>query len=119
DKQIDDASHETDVKKRAQMYRDLENAFFGQDGEFMIAPLFTGKTYAMYKPWYKGLFDTDALLGGGHWDTRRVDQAAQLAARGAGGNGGSGSDNSSGSNSGDTTIPSDASQGTPEATAAP
>jgi oligopeptide transport system substrate-binding protein len=120
DKQIDDASHETDVKKRAQMYRDLETAFFGTDGEFMIAPLFTGKNYSMYKPWYKGLFDTDALLGGGHWDTRRIDQAAQLAARGGGGNGGTGTDNSSGnSGSGDTTIPSDAAGATPEGTAAP
>ncbi|MEP7288480.1 MAG: peptide ABC transporter substrate-binding protein [Chloroflexota bacterium] len=82
DKKIDAASRELDSKKRADLYRQLEEDFFGKDGEFVIAPLFTTKTLLLYKPWYTGLFDTDALLGGAHWDTRHIDQAAQLAARG-------------------------------------
>ena len=33
------------------------------------------------QPWYKGFFQTDGLFGGDHWDTRSIDQEAQLAAR--------------------------------------
>ncbi len=82
DKKIDAAGKELDSKKRAQDYRDLETAFFGQDGEFTILPLYTALAYGLVKPWYKGLFGTDALFGGAHWETRSIDQAAQLAARG-------------------------------------
>jgi oligopeptide transport system substrate-binding protein len=82
DEAIDAASRELDSDKRAEAYRKLEESFFAADGEFTIAPLYTRLILSMFKPWYKGLFDTDALLGGGHWETRRIDQAAQLAARG-------------------------------------
>jgi len=81
DEKIDAASRELDSDKRAQMYRELEESFFGNDGEFPIAPIYTSLSLSLFKPWYKGLFDTDALLGGAHWETRYIDQAAQLAAR--------------------------------------
>src|SRR5438128_64390 len=82
DKEIDAAAKELDSKKRADMYRDLETKFFAKDGEFTILPLYTRLAVALIKPWYHGLFETDALFGGAHWDTRSIDQAAQLAARG-------------------------------------
>jgi oligopeptide transport system substrate-binding protein len=82
DKLIDDAMLETDPKTRDQMYRDIEMAFFGQDGEFPMAPLYVGVEAGLVKPWYKGFFQTDGLFGGDHWDARQIDQEAQLAARG-------------------------------------
>jgi len=82
DKMIDDAGKELDSKKRADMYRQLEEMFFGKDGEMTILPLYTRLAVSLHKPWYHGLFETDALFGGAHWDTRTIDQAAQLAARG-------------------------------------
>jgi len=82
DKKIDEASKETDGKKRTQLYREIEEGFFGANGEFPIAPLYVPKEAGLIKPWYKGFFQTDGIYGGDHWDTRIVDQAAQLAARG-------------------------------------
>jgi len=82
DEKIDAAAKETDPKKRIQDYRDIEEAFFGKDGEFPILPIFTSQTVGLVKPWYHGFFDTDGLFGGTHWDSRTIDQAAQLAARG-------------------------------------
>ncbi len=82
DKKIDAAAKELDSKKRAQDYRELETEFFGAEGEFTIIPLYTRVVVSMIKPWYKGPFETDALFGGNHWDTRVIDQAAQLSARG-------------------------------------
>jgi len=82
DGKIDAAATETDPLKREQMYRELEEAFFGADGVFPIAPLFLNINIFMVKPWYTGFFETDGLFGGPHWNSRKVDQAAQLAARG-------------------------------------
>lgn len=84
DKKIDAAGRETDPAKRDQMYRELEEGFFGQDGEFPIAPLFVNIEQFVVKPWYKGFFQTDGLFGGRHWDAYQIDQAAQLAARNVG-----------------------------------
>src|SRR5258708_4647127 len=81
DKKIDEADTETDPKKRAADYRALEEAFFGKDGEFTVAPLFTGLDVSLVKPWFHGPFQTDGLLGGSHWDSYTIDQAVQLAAR--------------------------------------
>jgi oligopeptide transport system substrate-binding protein len=81
DRKIDAAGKETDSKKRADDYRALEEAFFGQDGEFPIAPLFTPLHVSIVKPWFHGPHETDGL-GGTHWDSYHIDQAAQLAARG-------------------------------------
>jgi len=81
DELIDAASKELDSDKRAQDYRQLEINFFSNDGEFPVAPIYTALDLSLAKPWYKGLFESDALLGGSHWETRYIDQAAQLAAR--------------------------------------
>ncbi len=83
DKQIDTAAVETDPKKRDQMYRDIETAFFAKDGEFPIVPIYVSAEAGLIKPWYRGFFQTDGLFGGSHWDSNIIDQEAQLAARGS------------------------------------
>ncbi len=88
DKQIDAAAKETDPKKRDQMYHDIEEAFFGKNGEFPILPMYVQVERSLVKPWYKGFFQTDGLFAGPHWNTRSIDQAAQLAARANKGGGG-------------------------------
>jgi oligopeptide transport system substrate-binding protein len=82
DGKIDRAGKETDPAKREALYRELEEDFFGPNGNFPIAPLYLRINIFMVKPWYTGFFDTDGLFGGAHWDSRAIDQAAQLAARG-------------------------------------
>lgn len=82
DEMIDAAAKETDSAKRVELYGQVEEAFFGPEGEFPIIPLYVLTTFSLIKPWYSGFFDTDALFGGPHWNTRKIDQEAQLAARG-------------------------------------
>jgi ABC-type oligopeptide transport system substrate-binding subunit len=79
---IDAAATEPNGATRLQMYRDVEEAFFGPEGDFPIAPLFMGIGISMVKPWYSGPFNTDGVFGGAHWTARTIDQEAQLAARG-------------------------------------
>jgi ABC-type oligopeptide transport system substrate-binding subunit len=79
---IDAASTEPNGPTRLQMYRDVEEAFFGPEGDFPITPLFMSIAISMVKPWYSGPFTTDGVFGGAHWNARTIDQAAQLAARG-------------------------------------
>ncbi|MBX3066063.1 MAG: peptide ABC transporter substrate-binding protein [Anaerolineae bacterium] len=82
DELIDAAGKETDGSKRVEMYRQIEEQFFGPEGSFPIIPLYIRTTPSLVKPWYTGFFDTDALFGGPHWNSRKIDQEAQLAARG-------------------------------------
>jgi oligopeptide transport system substrate-binding protein len=82
DGKIDATGKETDPAVREQAYRELEEAFFGTEGNFPIAPLYLRINIFMVKPWLTGFFDTDGLFGGAHWDSQSIDQAAQLAARG-------------------------------------
>jgi ABC-type oligopeptide transport system substrate-binding subunit len=81
DGKIDLAAKETDQQKRYQLYRELEEAFFGENGEFPIIPLFNGTEPFMVKPWYTGAFSTDARFGGEHWNTYVIDVQAQRDAR--------------------------------------
>ncbi len=81
DKKIGAASQELDDAKRQRMYRDLEEAFFGENGEFPIAPLHVLGVSLAAKPWYTGFLDTDGKFGGKHWNTQQIDQTTQLATR--------------------------------------
>jgi oligopeptide transport system substrate-binding protein len=81
DDMIDQAARSGDPAERDQLYREIEEAFFGEEGEFPIAPIFLRSDYTLVKTWYTGPFDTE-IFGGAHWDTRNVDMAAKLAARG-------------------------------------
>ncbi|MBX3080966.1 MAG: peptide ABC transporter substrate-binding protein [Anaerolineae bacterium] len=82
DDEIDAAAKELDLAKREKMYNDIEESFFGKEGEFPILPIYVSMSLTLYKPWYKGPFETDATFGGPHWEYYTIDQAAQLAARG-------------------------------------
>jgi len=79
---INAASRESDPAARDQMYREIEEAFFGAEGEFPIAPIYMNLSYALNKTWYTGPFDTDGLFGGAHWGAYTIDMAAKNAARG-------------------------------------
>ncbi len=79
---IDQAARETDPAIRADLYRQIEEAFFGPDGEFPIAPLYLRANYILVKSWYTGPFETDTRFGV-HWEAYSIDMAAKLAARAA------------------------------------
>jgi len=79
---IDEAARESDPQVRDELYAEIENAFFGPDGEFPIAPIYMRTTFTLVKPWYTGPFETDGLFGGAHWETRSIDMTAKLEARG-------------------------------------
>lgn len=85
DEKIDQASKEQDSEVRAQLYREIEEAWFGPEGEQPLIPIFSRVVYTLYQPWYTGFFEIDATFGGPHWQTRQIDQEAQLAARGGAG----------------------------------
>jgi ABC-type transport system substrate-binding protein len=76
------AAAETDPEARIEMYREVEEAFFGPEGEVPFIPIFLRVGYTGVKPWYNGPFETDGLFGGPHWDYRTIDIEAQQAARG-------------------------------------
>jgi oligopeptide transport system substrate-binding protein len=82
DELIDEAAKETDSAKRVELYAQTEEQFFGEEGSFPIIPLYIATAFSLVKPWYTGFFDTDGLFGGPHWNSRKIDQEAQLAARG-------------------------------------
>jgi oligopeptide transport system substrate-binding protein len=80
---IDQAAVETDLATRAALYANIEERFFGPEGEHPIIPLFMYTSYMLVKPWAQ----VPTLSGpeGGaatHYDWITIDQAAQLAARG-------------------------------------
>jgi oligopeptide transport system substrate-binding protein len=75
------AASEPDPERRAQLYLELEERLFGEEGEFPIVPIFVRSTYFLHKPWYSGPFATDGIFGANHWETWSVDMAAKLAAR--------------------------------------
>lgn len=81
DKKIEEAAQLNDPERRNQLYREIEEGFFGPDGEFPIAPLYVNVDVTLIKPWVTGFFQTDALFGGVHWDVIKIDQVAQQAAR--------------------------------------
>lgn len=77
-----EAQTEGDPERRVELYRQIEEAFFGYDGEFPIMPLYGRAQYIQIKPWVDAPIATDGIVGGYHYDWWSVDQAAQLAARG-------------------------------------
>ena len=79
---IDEAGREADTDRRTELYAEIEEAFFGPEGEHPIAPIYLRSGYSLIKPWYTGPFTTDGLFGGAHWGAYSIDMAAKLAARG-------------------------------------
>jgi len=76
---IVEARVETDPARRIELYAQIEEAFFGPEGEFPIAPLFLRIAYVAQHSWYTNV---PALFGGNQWYNYSIDQEAQLAARG-------------------------------------
>lgn len=67
---------------RASFYEQAESAFFGEEGDYPIAPLFVeAGTFLLVKPWVSGPFETDGRFGGSHWAAIRVDANTKLANR--------------------------------------
>jgi oligopeptide transport system substrate-binding protein len=81
--EIDDkiiaAREETDPAKRIELYREIEESFFGPEGEYPFFPIFLRIAYGAQHSW---ITYTRALFGGQHWYEWTIDQEAQLAARG-------------------------------------
>jgi oligopeptide transport system substrate-binding protein len=81
--EIDDmivaAREETDPAARIEMYRAIEEAFFGPEGEYPFFPIFLRIAFVAEHSW---LDRVPSLFGGEQYYNWSVDQAAQLAARG-------------------------------------
>jgi ABC-type oligopeptide transport system substrate-binding subunit len=78
---IEEAARESDPQVRDELYAEIENAFFGPEGEYPIAPIYMRASFVLVKPWYTGPFETDGLFGGAHWASRSVDMQAKLDAK--------------------------------------
>ncbi|MBN1967311.1 MAG: hypothetical protein JW910_21845, partial [Anaerolineae bacterium] len=78
---IYEAQSESDPARRAELYREIEEDFFGYDGLHPIMPLYMRAGFIQLKPWIDKPVETDGLFGGEHWDWITVDQEMQLAAR--------------------------------------
>lgn len=76
---IVEAREEADPNRRIELYAQIEEAFFGPEGEFPFAPLYLRIAYLAQHNWYDY---TPALFGGDQWYNYTIDQAAQLEARG-------------------------------------
>lgn len=64
---------ENDPEKRQTLIFAIEEALFGEEGEFPVAPLFVPIDYFLVKPWLTGPFQIDGVLGMTHWDAYHVD----------------------------------------------
>lgn len=76
---IVEAREEPDPNRRIELYAQIEEAFFGAEGEFPFAPLFLRIAYLAQHNWFDY---TPALFGGDQNYNYTIDQAAQLEARG-------------------------------------
>ena len=72
------ARQETDPQRRIQLYRQIEELFFGPQGEIPFIPIYAGMSYTARHTW---LELTHPPFGGEQWYTWSIDQEAQQAAR--------------------------------------
>jgi oligopeptide transport system substrate-binding protein len=81
--EIDDlivqAREETDPAVRIELYAQIEEAFFGPEGEYPFFPIWVRIAYSAIHTWYDY---TPALFGGDQWYNYSIDWEAKLAARG-------------------------------------
>ncbi|MEN8172674.1 MAG: peptide ABC transporter substrate-binding protein [Chloroflexota bacterium] len=78
DEKIQLARTSTDPAERIALYAEIEDMFFGEEGEFPFFPIFLRIAYVAEHSW---LTRTPALFGGDQWYTWNLDQAAQMAAQ--------------------------------------
>jgi len=76
---IEEARQETDPAVRIELYAQIEDAFFGPEGEFPFMPLYVRIAYVAQHSW---LTRDVSLFGGQQWYNMTIDQEAQMAARG-------------------------------------
>jgi oligopeptide transport system substrate-binding protein len=80
--EIDDmivaAREEPDANTRVTMYSDIEEAFFGAEGEYPFFPVYLRIAYVAEQPWLDRI---PALFGGEQWYTWSIDWAAKQAGR--------------------------------------
>jgi oligopeptide transport system substrate-binding protein len=79
---IQDARVETDPATRSEMYAQIEDMFFGEEGVYPAAPIRLSANYALYQTYFDGPIETDGQVGGEHWDWYTVDTEGQSAVRG-------------------------------------
>jgi len=79
DDMIVQAREESDPATRIDLYRQIEEAFFGPEGEYPFFPIWVRIAFVAQHSWLTG---TRALFGGQQWYNWTIDQEAQLAARG-------------------------------------
>jgi oligopeptide transport system substrate-binding protein len=78
DDKIVQAREEADPAVRAELYREIEEAFFGPEGEYPFFPIFLRIAYVAEQPWLDRI---PALFGGEQWYTWSVDWDAKQAGR--------------------------------------
>ncbi len=69
------AREELDQSVRAQLYLEIEEAFFGEDGEHPFAPIFLRIAFQAVHDWYDSV---PALFGGNQLYNYSIDQGAQM-----------------------------------------
>ena len=79
DDMIVQAREEADPAKRIELYAQIEEAFFGPEGEVPFFPIFVRIAYQGNHSWFDY---TPALFGGDQWYNYNIDVEAQAAARG-------------------------------------
>jgi oligopeptide transport system substrate-binding protein len=73
------AREESDPETRIALYRQIEENFFGPEGEIPMFPIFVRIAFVARHSWFE---KTDALFGGQQWYNYTVDNDAKQAARG-------------------------------------
>jgi ABC-type oligopeptide transport system substrate-binding subunit len=69
---IDQAATNRSPTERAQLYRQVENAFFGEGGTYPVAPLYVRGEYRLTHGWI--VRSVPATFGGEQYDTYLIDQ---------------------------------------------
>jgi oligopeptide transport system substrate-binding protein len=75
---IDEARFESDPEKRSALYAEIEDAFFGEEGEVPFFPVYLRIAFVAEHSWLDRI---PSLFGGEQWYTWSIDAAAQAAAQ--------------------------------------
>jgi oligopeptide transport system substrate-binding protein len=73
------AREESDPAKRIELYAQIEENFFGPEGEVPMFPIFVRIAYVAQHSWYQNV---PALFGGNQWYNYTIDWDAKKAAQG-------------------------------------
>ena len=74
---IVEAREETDPERRIELYAQIEEAFFGPEGEYPFFPIFVRIAFVGVHSWYDY---APALFGGDQWYNYSIDWEAKTAA---------------------------------------